>query len=96
MESNTSFEFGAFIPLILMILVWASTIIPIANRKGKSQLKVLLMILIPFYGWWYYTRYITSLPDKAVLDRLEVIEKHLGIQKRSNLASAIGRELRNT
>jgi hypothetical protein len=85
MESNSG-GFATFIPLITMWVILALCFMPIAKRKGKNRLASFL-IFIPFYGWFYYGPNLLSLPDKAVLDRLEAIEKHLGIQKESILAS---------
>jgi hypothetical protein len=86
MESNSGGGIGAFIPLILMLVIWALILMPIAKRKGISRIKCFFVMLMPFYGWFFYFWYVISLTDKVVLDRLEAIEKHIGIEKESVLA----------
>jgi hypothetical protein len=67
-------DFTAFIPLIIMFIVFFFAAIPIIKRKGEKKIKWFILMIIPIVNTVAFA-YLLSLTDKNVLQRLEALEK---------------------
>ena len=67
---------AGFLPIIILFLVFYFAIVrPVNKRKGGSRLSELL-IFIPLINLIYLWR-LVSLTDKAVLEKIDSLEKKL-------------------
>ena len=62
----------AFLPLFLIGILLFVFLVRIARRKGKSPV-VALFAFVPIVNG-FYALWLCSLPDEAVLKRLEALE----------------------
>ncbi len=67
---------GSLIPLILMGCLFGWFLSVIAKRKDRSRLRYFLISFIPM-AWFPAGLWLASLPDKAILDKLEALEVKL-------------------
>lgn len=83
MSSDTGISgFAAFIPLIIIGVIFGIAGYSIGKRKGKNRLVCFLLCLIPLFNG-FYLFYLVSLTDKNVIERLDYLENILKVSKRT-------------
>jgi hypothetical protein len=74
---SSGFDLMAFLPLLIISIVYAALLWPILRRKGKSRLHIIWSI-VPIFGMLLFI-WVLSLTDKSVLDRLAELEADKGL-----------------